>query len=84
MPTQKAIDFIVNLRYDRILRKKMNQMRPEQVHPYLDTLGYSFTIEQLEDAVTYYKLRSPTEQAACEVDEIKYWFRFLTRVFDKK
>ncbi len=78
MPTQKAIDFIVNLRYDRILRRKMNGMKPEQVHPFLETMGYAFTLEQLEEAVRYYKLRSPSEQNALEIDEIKYWYRFLT------
>jgi hypothetical protein len=80
MPTQKAMDFFVNLRYDRSLRKKMNLMSPEQVNPYLQTIGYAFTLEQLEEAVNYYKLRCPSEQSALEIDEIKYWYCFLTAV----
>lgn len=84
MPTQKAIDFIVNLRYDRTLRRKMNLLRPEQVHPFLESIGYAFTADQLEEAVNYYKLRSPSEQNAVEIDEIKYWFGFLTAVHPKQ
>ncbi len=82
MPTQKAIDFIVNLRYDRNLRKRMDGMRPEQIHPYLETIGYSFTLEQLEDAVNYYKLRSPSEKSEQEIDEIKFWYRILTTMYE--
>lgn len=84
MPTQKAIDFIVNLRYDRTLRRKMDLLRPEQVHPFLESIGYAFTADQLEEAVNYYKLRSPSEQNALEIDEIKYWFGFLTAVNPKR
>jgi len=84
MPTQNAIDFIVDLKYDRNLRSRMNRMKPEQVHPYLETIGYAFTFEQLEDAVNYYKLRCPTEEDAFDVEEIKFWFRFLTTVYEKQ
>ena len=84
MPTQKAIDFIVNLRYDRNLLKRMNEMRPEQVHPYLETIGYVFTLEQLEDAVNYYKLRCPSDQSEQETDEIRFWHRFLTTIYQKQ
>lgn len=84
MPTQNAIDFIVNLKYDRNLRKKINLMIPEMVHPFLETIGYAFTVEQLEDAVSYYKLRCPSEQHALEIDELKYWFRRITGVPIKK
>jgi len=84
MPTQNAIDFIVDLKYDRNLRSRMNRMKPEQVHPYLETIGYVFSFEQLEDAVNYYKLRCPTEEDAFDVEEIKFWFRFLTTVYEKQ
>jgi len=84
MPTQNAIDFIVNLKYDRIMRKRMNGLSPEQVHPFLETNGYTFSYDQFEDAVNYYKLRCPTEQDAFDMDEIKFWFRFITTTFEKQ
>jgi hypothetical protein len=84
MPTQNAIDFIVNLKYDRTLRRRMNELNPEQIHPFLETNGYAFSFDQFEDAINYYKLRCPTEQDAFDVDEIKFWFRFLTTVFEKQ
>lgn len=83
MALQKAMDFIVNLKYDRNLRKRMNRLDPEQVHPFLETNGYSFTIDQFDDAINYYKLRCPTEQDAFDMDETKFWFQFLITVFDK-
>ena len=84
METQNAIDFIVNLKYDRNMRKRMNGLAPEQVHPFLETNGYIFSYDQFEDAVNYYKLRCPTEQDAFDMDEIKFWFRLITTVFKKQ
>jgi len=84
MPTQNAIDFIVNLKYDRNMRKRMNGLAPEQIHPFLETNGYAFSHDQFEDAINYYKLRCPTEQDAFDMDEIKFWFRFITTVFEKQ
>lgn len=83
MPLQNAIDFIANLRYDLNLRKKMNRLTPERIQPFLESNGFTFTYEQFEDAINYYKLRCPTEYDAFEIDEIKFWFRFITTVFEK-
>lgn len=82
MPLQKAIDFIENLRNNRILRTKMNQLDPEQVHPYLQTIGFSFSFEEFEDATNYYKIRALSEQDAFDIDEIKFWFQFLITKFE--
>jgi len=84
MALQNAIDFIVNLRYDRNMRKRMNRLAPEQIYPFLEINGYIFSFDQFEDAINYYKLRCPTEQDAFDVDEIKFWFRFITTVFKKQ
>ena len=84
MPTQNAIDFIVNLKYDRNMRKRMNGLNPEQIQPFLKTYGYAFSYDQLEEAVNYYKVRCPTEQDAFDMDEIKFWYRFITTVFEKQ
>jgi hypothetical protein len=84
MATQNAIDFIVNLKYNRNMRKLMNGLTPEQVHPYLETNGYFFSFNQFEDAINYYKLRCPTEQDAFDMDEIKFWFSFLITTFEKQ
>jgi hypothetical protein len=84
MAMQNAIDFIVNLKYDRNMRKRMNGLSPEQIHPFLETNGYIFSVDQFEDAINYYKLRCPTEQDAFDMDEIKFWFRFITTVFVKQ
>ena len=81
MATQKAIDFIVNLKYDRILRKRMSRLTPQEVHPFLETIGYPITSDQFDDAVNYYKQRCPTEQDALIMDEIRTWFKYLTSVF---
>ena len=78
MATQKAIDFIVNLKYDRILRRKMNGLAPQEVHPFLETIGYPISSDQFDDAVNYYKLRCPSEQDALSMDEIRTWFKYLT------
>ena len=80
MATQKAIDFIVILKYDRILRRKMSRLAPQEVHPFLETIGYSITNDQFDDAVNYYKLRCPTEQDALLMDEIRTWFKYLTNI----
>lgn len=84
MPTQKALDFIVNLRYDRSLRKKMNQLRQEQIHPYLETIGYTFTREQLEEAVKYYMFRFPEVKNQPEFDELKFWYDFMRSVYENQ
>ena len=84
MPMQNAIDFIVNLKYDKNMRKRMNGLNPEQIPPFLVTNGYNFSFDQFEDAINYYKLRCPTEQDAYDVDEIKFWFQFITTVFEKQ
>ena len=83
MPLQNAIEFIAKLKHDINLRRKMNELKPEQVHPFLETNGFYFSFEQFEDAANYYKLRCPTEQDALEIDEIKFWFRFLTTIFER-
>ncbi len=83
MPMQNAIDFIVNLKYDRNMRKRMNGLSPEQIHPFLETNGYSFSFDQFEDAINYYKLRCQSEQDAFDVDEVKFWFRYITTIFEK-
>jgi len=81
MIAQKAIDFIVNLKYDRNLRKKLNQLSPEEVDSYLKTIGYNFTTEQFEKAVNYYNLRCPSEKLIPEFQELNFWHRFLTSNF---
>ena len=78
MATQKAIDFILNLKYDRILRQKMSGLAPQDVHPFLAKIGYRITTDQFDDAVNYYKLRCPSEQDALLMDEIRTWFKYLT------
>ena len=83
MATQKAIDFIVNLKYDRILRRKMSRLAPHEVHPFLETIGYSISPDQFDDAVNYYKLRCPTEQDALLMDEIRTWFKYITNIIVK-
>ena len=84
MALQKAIDFIINLKHDKNLRNKMNRLNAEQVHPFLEANGYYFTFDQFEDAINYYKLRCENEQEAFDMDEIKFWFTFLTTVFERK
>jgi len=84
MAIQNAIEFIGNLKYNRNLRNRMNGLAPEQIHPFLETNGYTFSFDQFEDAINYYKLRCPTEQDAFDIDEIKFWFRFITTVFEKQ
>ena len=83
MATQKAIDFILNLKYDRILRRKMNELTPQEVQPFLDKIGYQITSDQFDDAVNYYKLRCPSEQDALLMDEIRTWFKYITNIFVK-
>jgi len=84
MPLQKAKEFIENLRNDRSLHMKMNQLSPEQVQPYLLTIGFIFSFEEFEDAANYYKLRALSEQDAFDIDEIKFWFQFLITKFEKQ
>src|SRR5665647_2522547 len=84
MATQNAIDFIVNLKYDRNMRKRMNELAPEQIHPFLETNGYAFSHDQFEDAINYYKIRFFKQKTAYDMDEIKFWFRFITTVFEKQ
>ena len=84
MSMQNAIDFIVNLKCNRNLRKRMNGLPPEQIHPFLETNGYTFSFDEFGDAINFHKLRCLTEQDAYDVDEIKFWFRFITTVFEKQ
>ena len=84
MPAQNAIDFIQNLINDEQMRKHLNRLAPDEIHPFLETKGYVFSFDQFEDAINYYKLRCNSEQGAFDVDEIKFWFRYITTVFEKQ
>lgn len=83
MSLQNAIGFIENIKEETILRRTINSLKPEEIHSFLDTKGYSFSFDQFEDAINVCKLKCASEQDAFDIDEIRFWFRFLTTIFQK-
>jgi hypothetical protein len=84
MSIQNAIGFIENIKEDTILRRKINCLKPEDIHPFLEINGYSFSYDQFEDAINVCKLKCGSEQDAFDIDEIKFWFLFLSTIFQNK
>jgi hypothetical protein len=83
MSIQNAISLIEQIKEEPMLRKMLNSLNPEEIHPFLEANGFSFSPDQFDDAINVCKLKCASEQDAFDIDEIKFWFRFLTTIFQK-
>jgi predicted ribosomally synthesized peptide with nif11-like leader len=77
MSLQNALLFISKVKIDKALRQKINRLKSSEIAIALEQEGYSFTNEELEDAINSLKLKCATEEDAIEYEEIKLWFDLL-------
>ena len=80
MAMQDAFRFLTRCRQDAEFRKSAYFCNsPQDLFQWLKTSGFSFTLEEADDALRSLQLKSADETEADEIKELGQWFHIMAQ-----
>jgi predicted ribosomally synthesized peptide with nif11-like leader len=77
MSINNATKFIKDSQVNSSLRKKVNELNPEELKRFMDESGYQFTTNDFDDSVNMLHLKCQTEEEAENLMQIAMWFSLI-------